>query len=171
MTTEMAYGYDDENGGPSAKGMRGVIICNYSTYNQIFLPLGASGYGRRKAKGGWLPSYNTPDEDGTMRYASRTALVSTSIEGTMMAQKPLFYDLCQRPGALYWAKVLLTTIPNAPGKDYQDAAKSSAFDINYFTMGFEGFLNGAVNDKTGSASAIISGSNACYLRTVFGAEK
>lgn len=171
MTTEMAYGYDDENGGPSAKGMRGVIICNYSTYNQIFLPLGASGYGRRKAKGGWFPSYNTPDEDGTMRYASRTALVSTSIEGTMMAQKPLFYDLCQRPGALYWAKVLLTTIPNAPGKDYQDAAKSSAFDINYFTMGFEGFLNGAVNDKTGSASAIISGSNACYLRTVFGAEK
>ncbi len=175
LTTAMAYGYNDPNGGKSEKGMRGVFVCNYSTYNQIFLPLGMAGHGRRKATPiGWFPAGNPKDEQGTMRYATRTAIVDWNYDTSsknMMHQRPLFYDLAERPGAIYWAKVYQLEMPKFPGSSsYSDARASSAFDINYFTMGFEGFQNGAANSQK-TWDGVIAGSDACFIRTVFGEAK
>ena len=66
---------------------------------------------------------------------------------------PLFYDLFERPGAIYQCRNRLSSTGS-------DVKKSSAFDINYFTMGFEGFENGASNNSDGSDS------DACFIRTV-----
>ncbi len=63
----------------------------------------------------------------------------------------MFYDLYRRPGAVYWAY-----------KWYSDGNTgfnhSSAFDMNFFTMGFEGFQNGA--------AAKAETSDACFIRLV-----
>lgn len=167
LSTDMAYGYDDENGGPSAKGMRGVFVCNYSTYNQVFFPIGAKGYGHRKSIGNGTTNL---DNEGTLRYANRSALVepTSTTNRDMMAYRPLFYDLAIRPGAIYWSKKLQTSDLGLPGHaDWPDNRKSSAFDMNYFTMGFEGYVNDAVNNKSDDWG-IRSQSHACFIRTVFG---
>ena len=65
----------------------------------------------------------------------------------------MFYDLFERPGAIYQCRNRLESTNN-------EVKNSSAFDINYFTMGFEGFENGASNNNNGSDS------DACFIRTV-----
>lgn len=131
-----AYGYDDENGGPSKKGMRGVFVYNSNTARQVFFPLGISGHGRRKCGYGWTPSNYTKDPPGTMRYASRPAASPD------LTSQPLFYDLYRRPGAIYWCENYMSTLPKKNG--YSDVRYSSSFDMNFFSMGFEGFENGAI---------------------------
>ena len=130
------------------------------TYKQIFLPIGMSGHGHRKTGGGWRNN----DTDGTMRYASRSDKVGYySADNTMNQQRPLFYDLSDRPGAIYWMQDYHSEIPNVIGKDYEDNSKSSAFDINFFTMGFEGYGNNAVPSVTNT--------HACFIRTVMNKKK
>ena len=166
LDTANAYGYNDETGGDSPKGMRGVFVCNSATYNHIFLPIGYSGHGHRKSDPGWR---NT-DQPGTMRYAGRSALVDPVADKSMMEYRPLFYDLAIRPGAIYWTKVLHLPQPYAQGKDWVDSHKSSAFDFNYFTMGFEGYNNDAVGDSKTDGD-VRAKSHACFIRTVFGEAK
>ena len=88
----------------------------------------------------------------------------------MMEYRPLFYDLAIRPGAIYWTKVLHLPQPYAQGKDWVDSHKSSAFDFNYFTMGFEGYNNDAVGDSKTDGD-VRAKSHACFIRTVFGEAK
>ncbi len=166
---EDAYGYDSETGEESAKGMRGVFVYNETNARTIFLPIGKSGHGRRKGIVNWNP---TPkDVPGTMRYANRSAYWTFA----NMTQ-PIFADLYRRPGAIYWCETLYTD-PNiihkkgADNKFLKDSDgnpvfivnKSSSFDINYFSMGFEGFSNGSIEAR---GSADNSESDACFIRTV-----
>ncbi len=154
-STANAYGYYSETGEALPQGMRGVFIYSSMTYKQIFLPLGLSGHGHRKTSGGWRNN----DTNGTMRYAGRSDKVGYySSDNTMNQQRPLFYDLSERPGAIYWMRDYHSSIPNKPGTDYMDNTKSSAFDINYYTMGFEGYMNDAVPSATNT--------HACFIRTV-----
>lgn len=184
-----ATGYNYEDGRESHKGMRGVIVYNRYTHKQLFLPVGKTGHGRRKANNGsWAPGKK--DVNGGLRYASRTSKLGEKyLDGSnpssgdikQIQYAPLFYDLCDRPGAIYWCERWLNngyenlSDPKSPymqhpldkTKNIFDVRKSSAIDINYFTMGFEGYENNAAykidNTKNG-----FNNSDAAYIRVVTG---
>ena len=152
-TRAEAYGYLKNDAASSDKGMIGVIVYNNQTAAQIFFPLGTEAAGRRK--GGGEPNNeknSNRDYPGTLRYASRSGYYGVrSSDSDNVKYQPMFYDLYRRPGAVYWAEQWWTDGNN--GFNH-----SSAFDMNFFTMGFEGFQNGA--------AANANTSDACFLRLV-----
>lgn len=155
MTTDAAYGYDRTDGADDPRGMRGVFVFNSENCRQTFFPIGFSGYGHRKSAGGWANN----DPDGALRYASRSEAMASGLDLT-----PLFLDLYRRPGAVYWLEHLynpMPTIANSSGNSYQDNSKSCAFDMNFFTMSFEGY--GGL-DAVPAADA--ARSHGCFIRTV-----
>lgn len=167
---EKATGYnreDADDAGGSEKGMRGVIIYNNQTYAQIFLPIGAVGYGRMKGfTPQWLLDIGQGDANATLRYASRPTYNPSS-------EQPMFYDLFKRPGAIYWCQKRYDADvfrqeydnPYSNSRDkYTDVTKSCDFDINYFTTGFEGFANEADNPATKDLGDGVS--DACFIRLV-----
>ena len=174
FTEEGATGFKTAEKTPSY-GARGVIVYNSTTAKQIFLPIGRTGYGRRKANFSWIK-----EGDGVLRYATRIAA------NTAAVRTPLFYDLYKRPGAVYWCREY-QTLPTIYVKDqngntvyqkdadgnftldkngnkvpvsYSDIRKSSSFDINYYTFGFEGFENNSVNGSNKTDT------DACFIRCV-----
>ena len=85
-----------------------------------FLPVGASGYGHRKAKEG----------NGVLRYScGQTQIFPTNPNGfyTDASTAPLFYDLYMRPGAIYWTEDVTGT---------GIWGTTVGWDINYFTFDF-----------------------------------
>ena len=74
------------------KGMRGVFVRNVNTGQQLFFPIGNTGYGRRKGH------YNDPI--GTLRYANRSALMDFKTVQSLNA--PALYTMKNQLGALYW---------------------------------------------------------------------
>lgn len=160
----LAYGYNRTDGVPDKRGMRGVFVYNNITGNHIFFPIGVTGYGHRQFLNG--------NNVGALRYAGREAIMSLSESTHYLKERPLFYDLYMRPGAVYWLQHFYSPVPQITkytvGDDgkkkeikYIDSKKSSAFDMNYFTMGFEGYGgNDAIpNDD-------INKSHGCFIRTV-----
>lgn len=162
-----AYGYDSETGAESIKGMLGVFVYNADNARTVFLPLGKSGHGRRKGIVNWNPS--PMDTPGTMRYSSRSAY------STAFTKTPMFADLYRRHGALYWCKMYYT---NEKDKFMYDengvmikwddkpvfrVERSSSFDINFYSMGFEGFSNGSIEERSWADN---NESDACFIRTV-----
>lgn len=136
-----AYGYDYEHSS-EGRGMRGCFVYNKTTGKNLFFPIGASGYGHRKYR-----------EEGVLRYASgRTDYYP--LPG--VNDRPLFYDLFRRPGALYW---------------YQKAESVNgeamiAWDINYFTFDFNNLGMSNVLNETSSTKNPVIGSSACFVRCV-----
>lgn len=114
-------------GNLNGKGMRGVFVCDTITGTNLFFPIGASGYGRFKQlspterynrqRAGWA---------GVVQYANRYKYFpETDTDGAAgypVRYKPLFWDLWERPGALYWL---------AP-----DESEKYGLDINYYTYDF-----------------------------------
>lgn len=136
-----AYGYDYANNN-NGRGMRGCFVYNRQTGKNLFFPIGASGYGRRKQT--YTQSWGDPETiNGVLRYCSgRTKLFPTPIN------LPLFYDLYKRPGAVYWYDKTIK----------KGSADYLGWDINYFTFDFNNL--GADNlVKT-------NGSDACFIRCV-----
>ncbi len=145
---ENAYEASPEN--PSYYGMRGVIVCDESTGNQIFFPIAASGFGRFKQyspitvfdrlPGGW---------GGVVQYSSRYALFpeDQSDPAQNVIYKPLFYDIYTSQGTLYWLNW------------------GSVIDINYLTLGFR--VSSAEDAKvTFKTDADPSGTDALHIRLV-----
>lgn len=149
-TRAEAYGYSKSN---TDRGMIGVIVYDSKDASQIFFPIGTEASGRRKGSGTPTNTNSTNrDFPGTLRYASRSAYYGYRKDDTEnVKNQPLFYDLYRRPGAIYWCYKWDSDGNNG-------FLKSSAFDMNFFTMGFEGFQNGAAaNAET---------SDACFIRLV-----
>lgn len=153
-----ATGY---NGTDSNCGMMGVIVYNRNTCNQIFLPIGTEWHGHRKNGGGWKNN----DTDGTLRYGGRSdvwGFYTADLE--TLKTRPLFYDLYERPGAIYWFRDRISPLPTHPipggSGTYNDGTKSCALDMNFYTMSFEGYMNDAATSDNGSDS------HACFIRTV-----
>lgn len=157
-----AYGYDSETGAEIDKGMRGVFVYNENTAKTIFLPIGKTGHGRRKMAGGWQPGET--GKAGTQRYAGRGAYNSAA------TQNPIFADIYRRPGAIYWCEKYYSDkndyalkdsngnfLKDSNGANMFNVIKSSSFDINFYSMGFEGYSNGSISG---------SNSDACFIRTV-----
>lgn len=159
ITVKDAYGYDYVDGRDSEKGMRGVIVYNAKNSRQIFFPIGKHGLGRRKS--GYITNNN--DSPGTLRYAGRTEYYGfiNSAQAALLKDRPLFYDLYRRYGAVYWCRDYVFDIKG----DYN---KSSAFDLNYFTMGFQGYGNDAM-PQSSYGSGIVE-PQGCFVRTVVGAD-
>ena len=133
-------------GGSRANGMRGIFIYNIDRGDNIFLPIGKSGYGRRRGN------------DGILRYANREAPMTLA----EARYRPLLYSIYTNEGAIYWSG----KHEHQNGNGYSGCSEgvvqgdfdnslnpNYAFDINYKTYDLNAF---AENQGTG----------ACYIRLV-----
>ncbi|MDE5701901.1 MAG: hypothetical protein K2I15_05765 [Bacteroides sp.] len=137
------YGYDYEH---TNCGMRGCFIYNKENGKNLFFPIGASGYGHRKA----TDRNGAHDKgNGVLRYAS---LQNTYFSAESVGNSPLFYDLYMRPGAVYWLGQYRANL-KLPDEDHQ---RVIGWDFNYFTFDFYPY---------GVASAQ-NGKDACFIRCV-----
>ena len=106
--------------------MRGCFVYNENTGDNIFLPVGYSGYGRRQSDG-----------NGILRYAgSATELANAQY-------RPLLWQISRNEGAIYWSGEKEDT----DDLDAMGLSPNTAFDINYKTFDFNGFGS---NQKTGA---------------------
>ena len=136
---ENAYGYDYKNNN-KGRGMRGCFAYNKLTGKNLFFPIGASGYGHRRR------SDKTP---GMLRYsAGRTEYYPESEPhpwgNSRVKDRPLFYDLFRRPGAIYWID--------------KETNQKLGWDINYFTFDFNSIDATNIFDSDDS--------DACFVRCV-----
>lgn len=136
---ENAYGYDYKNNN-KGRGMRGCFAYNKLTGKNLFFPIGASGYGHRRR------SDKTP---GMLRYsAGRTEYYPENEPhpwgNSCVKDRPLFYDLFRRPGAIYWID--------------KETNQKLGWDINYFTFDFNSIDATNIFDSDDS--------DACFVRCV-----
>lgn len=139
------YGYDYEN---TNRGMRGCFVYNKENGKNLFFPIGASGYGHRKAMDRDLYGGTYNRGNGVLRYSAYRNTYH------IVADSPLFYDLYMRPGAVYWLGQFRVNskLPN----EMDDHKKVIGWDFNYFTFDFFPYGVGAA----------ISGQDACFIRCV-----
>lgn len=159
-----AYRYKQFDSNTHSYGMRGCIVYNLNNANQIFLPIGSSGFGVRKAKRkvtvepgkvelfyGWSP-YAKEVGTGVVRYS--TSRISYMPAATA-ANLPLLYDIFKSFGAYYWLGDYTAGDPNNSGS-------RSAIDFNYNTFDFNTLGNEPIQHGwTGSQST-----DACLIRLV-----
>lgn len=146
-TISGAYQY---GAGSKTAGMRGCFVYNKETCKNLFFPIGASGYGHRKRYDALNPSDAT--SMGILRYSSDRYdkyPENGSQPGETLKEKPLFYDLYMRPGAIYWFDKQATV----------KGGKSLGWDINYFTFDFNYISKMKVSSN-------IWHNDACFIRCV-----
>ena len=134
------YGYYRD--GNVNYGMRGCFVYNKVNGNNLFFPIGASGYGRRKTEKSWYGSGVI--RPGALQYAWRSKRYSIYDKGwESLMYRPLFESVYMRPGAVYWCEKY------TKGKSY--------LDINYFTLDFSLGTNEPLEGNTSSA---------CFIRCI-----
>lgn len=136
-----AYGY--KAGGSVTRGMRGCFVYNKHTGNNLFFPIGSSGYGHRKNK-------TKNEKRGVLRYSSNERwgyfdAVKAETYRFGIYSAPLFLDIFRSPGAIYWLA------ENDPGSNSR-----VAWDINYATFDFSAL----------SSANVEHGADACFIRCV-----
>ena len=134
------YGYYRD--GNKSYGMRGCFVYNKTNGNNLFFPIGAAGYGRRRTEKSWYNSgISLP---GALQYAWRSKKYSTYSDAwSTLAYRPMFESVYMRPGAVYWCEKL------TDGQCY--------LDVNYFTLDFSLGGNEPLQGANGSA---------CFIRCV-----
>lgn len=143
---ETAYGYDYENNN-DGRGMRGCFAYNKKTGKSLFFPVGASGYGHRKR-----------NENGILRYSAgrQDYYPENEVNSwggvSRVKDRPLFYDLFRRPGAIYWFESEATV------QEDKKENKKFGWDINYFTFDFNYIDTSNIYGENGS--------DACFVRCV-----
>lgn len=151
-TLEEVYGhrYDKHRGG-AGYGMRGIFVYNKESGDNLFFPIGASGYGHRKHK----------DGKGTavLRYGGRYQPLDKSnpSTGDYLNFRPLMYDIYMRPGAIYWLEKRV----NTTRKNGEKVTEAIGWDINYFTFDFNYISSANVFSPNNS-----NNSDACFVRCV-----
>ena len=110
--------------------------------NNLFFPIGASGYGRRRTEKSWYSSgISLP---GALQYAWRSKRYSTYSDAwSTLAYRPMFENVYMRPGAVYWCEKLTND--------------QCYLDVNYFTLDFSLGGNEPLQGENGSA---------CFIRCV-----
>lgn len=128
-----AYEYEDGSNTvkTSPLGMRGYIVYNKESGNQIFFPLGKYGMARR------TQSFVADLKDrGYLRYAG----VYDPLTGENNLWRPIPYDMPSAPGAVYW-------IDNAMiGSQYHNDGACGGWDMNYFSLDFSSYSYTNLND-------------------------
>lgn len=149
------YGYmaDGDKKNTEGCGMRGCFVYNKKNSKNIFLPIGASGYGHRKRANSNTATGKEPGgRSGILRYAVGRI---TRYPDPALGDRPLFYDLYMRPGAIYWLSDHIN-VTDANGS----TDRAIGWDINYFTFDFN-FIHQA-NLRNNATN----GSDACFIRCV-----
>ena len=141
------YSYAYYNASNKNKGMRGCFVYNpKGSMNSggeganLFFPVGASGYGRRKncaQEGG---------KRGVLRYANRGALYTSSD----IHYRPMLYTVYTNFGAVYWV-------------NKRSDSGTSAWDINVSTFDFNSFNDNSFLVSDWNAGDV---SDACFVRLV-----
>lgn len=158
---EDVYGYTRIDGTSSPKGMRGCFVYNTQTGNQLFFPIGATGYGRRKTAAEWYSYSGDKQGAGRLQYAWRSELYANKTE---LQYRPLFFDVYRRPGGIYWCNSITRD------KDTGKIKSTTNFlDVNYFTFEFilsgsepfAGFPSGTDNNRDDHGD-----SSAAFIRLV-----
>lgn len=103
------------------RGMRGCFVYDKTTGKQLFFPIGATGYGRRK--NGINIDYN-----GELKYAQ---FPDQYLEDNL---RPMLWDLYLSKGAIYWCNKPVNVTTNGDGINF-----NTAWDINYRTFEFNLF--------------------------------
>lgn len=149
------YGYYRD--GDKSYGMRGCFVYNKINGNNLFFPIGASGYGKRRTERSW---YNSGIYlPGALQYAWRSKRYSMYTENydkngwKQLKYRPLFEDVYMRPGAVYWCERFMNFQLNGETKKSSHAH----LDINYFTFDFSLSGNEPLEGETSSA---------CFIRCV-----
>lgn len=133
MTADKAFNYLYSSDDKSGSGMRGVFIFNKQDARNFFLPIGASGYGRRKS--------GTNEAPGTLRYANRSVYMPSGAVEKM----PMFWNIKDNLGAIYWG------YPDATSRkdiwNNNDVPYFNAWDINVSTYDFNHFSSNAYSGQ------------------------
>lgn len=156
-TTEEAYRYyGDETAVRATRGMRGCFVYNNAPGagfgNNLFFPIGATGYGRRKdgRNAGSEDGQGEYNATGVLRYANRFKQYwDYANDKWALPYRPMFYDIHRQLGGVYWCQSLV--IEN--GHEY------SAWDINFSTFNFRDFGASAYTTQN-------SWCDACMIRLV-----
>lgn len=141
--------------GKAARGMRGAFVYNASDGRNIFLPIGASGFGRRKV--GYTNGASTGVHGGgRLQYSFSDSYWSDPyLSNTNTPSRPLLYNLPTNEGAIYWAQ---DEIHNMTGSTH---AYDNGWDINYKTYDFD-FMEAIDKNLTAGSNRY----SACYIRLV-----
>lgn len=127
------YGY----GGRS--GMRGFIVYNPSTANQVFFPIGARGVGRRTVQ--LISMYSTLMQNaGILRYGALPAPFQNGNNNF----RPIAYNNPGNEGAIYWMNRYHDY--NSP---QEGTIKALGWDMNFFDLNFNGYSGEAMMGSTG----------------------
>ncbi len=138
------------------KGMRGCIVYDPTTYEQVFFPIGATGMGRRLRKTAYSPA-------GELRYSDINFRLGSTGNNLY---RPIAINCGTAPGALYWLRETHQyegTEYDSNGKAQKKTISRAAWDMNFFAVSFLDFPEGNV---VGSST---DGSDALYVRLVKGA--
>lgn len=136
--------------GEAQKGMRGCFVYNSSDGRNIFFPIGASGYGRRKVGRGSLTGTSGTSGGGVLQYSFSDTYFAYVLNN---ARRPLLYNLNTNEGAIYWGQAEISN------QTLTGQSSSNGWDINYKTYDFD-YMEAA------SASASTNRHSACYIRLV-----
>lgn len=136
-----ALSYNKYNNPKKTNGMRGIFIYNIKDARSIFLPIGGTGFGRRKDNGP-----NEESNRGVLRYAQRSDHSGCQWSGDDLAgYAPIFRRIHEFEGAIYWLKeewLIPEGFTDADGK-----TTTNAWDINFRTFDFNHFAgNGAASN-------------------------
>lgn len=131
-----AFEYYDDMPDRKSYGMRGLITYNEISTNQMFLPTGPSGFGRRV--------FN----NGSLRYGGPNVALTNNTFKTM---RPLLQDLYKQYGAIYWTS-------HSRNYWYVEADKENgsiycSWEFNYSTYNNETFKQESYGDKGTNANS------------------
>lgn len=152
----MAEAHGFERDGVTTRGMRGCVVYNSENGNQIFFPIGASGYGKRNSDMEWYGAASHPA--GVLQYAWRRELYKDP-DGNQLKYRPMFYDIYKRPGGMYWSK-------SFHRKGDGEVDSNSYLDINYFTFEFIVGADEPIMPKSNSYQDYKNQTSACFIRCV-----
>lgn len=139
--------HSDVNAGNSPKGMRGTFVYNTDSGRNIFLPIGASGYGRRKFNTATTTNATYGPGYGQLQYGFGDSFWLGVLTGNIQ-YRPLLYNLYRNEGAIYWGYREVGRSAASNNKD------TNAWDINYKSYDFD-YMDAAEN-----------ATSACYIRLV-----
>ncbi len=145
-----SYYYDQPKGANGkGRGVRGVFVYNETNGAQIFFPLGAAGYGRRRDA-----------MAGQLHYANRTTFMAAN-STDVPYYRPLLWDLFRRPGANYWCYQMLS---KQIIEDDSSTKTPLAWDFNYIT--FDVYPLNSGNIGVSDSSTPTTPTDALYIRCV-----
>ncbi len=171
-TIDEAFGYvydsDDPKVDKTSYGMRGTFVYNSGNGSyagrSVFFPIGHSGYGHRKHGNG------KHDEEAGMfavlRYSCGRGKHYSNT--TAIKDRPFFWDLYRRQGAIYWIDKKSDEVAASDGTFLfgSDGKGVIGWDFNYHTFDFFPITYSNIFSIDWGKPTTQNSSDACFIRCV-----